>query len=84
MLEVVHGSRKRALTDGCDALFHLLRAQTCVVERGRDHRDIDCRENVGGYAENDYVGGYAENDYGRENQNQQCQDDECIRPGRGD
>ena len=75
MLEVVHGSRKRALTDGCDALFHLLRAQTCVVERGRDHRDIDCRENVGGYAENDY---------GRENQNQQCQDDECIRPGRGD
>ena len=71
MLDVVDQRGQRALVDGGDAAFHLLRVEAGIGPAHGDDRDIDVWKDVGGRRQ----------DHQRaEDQNQQRQHDEGVGP----
>src|SRR5271166_505105 len=46
VLDVIDRGRQRSLTNGDDALFHLLRRNSHIAPHQADHRYVNVRENV--------------------------------------
>src|ERR1700730_17416180 len=71
MFDIVNSGSQDAFVNGGHAAFHFLRVHARVVPHHGDYRNVDIGEDVGGSSQDDDRA---------DNENQQRQDDESVRP----
>ena len=71
VFNVIYERRQRTFRHRCDPVAHILRRESRIVPDDADDRDIDLGEDIGGRPQNDNR---------PQNQNQQSQYGEGVRP----